>query len=387
MALRHACRASLLVLTFLAFSRPAVHGGEGQRLVVHEWGTFTSIAGENGDAVEWLPLDAPSDLPCFVERFGQTKTSIAARVRMETPVLYFYSPRETTVDVTVRFKQGLITEWFPHAVVTPRLGDSPASIAFNRAGYSSLASWRHVTVAPDAATPFRDDHLPSHYYLARRTDASPVMVDSISEKFLFYRGVAGFEPPLSAVLRDDGRIELSSAETLGDVILFENHGGAVSYRAVHSPSTEATLDPPALDGESATPQAELEKTLIAHGLYPAEAKAMVDTWRDSWFEEGSRLFYIAPRSTIDDVLPVDINPAPSSLVRVFVGRIELVTAATRREVATALAADDLGTLSHYSRFLSAIAARLPHPATDAERAHQRTLLAQAAAQTPGRVCR
>jgi hypothetical protein len=25
--------------------------------------------------------------------------------------------------------------------------------------------------------------------------------------------------------------------------------------------------------------------LTAEGLYPREAKAMVETWRDSWFEE------------------------------------------------------------------------------------------------------
>ena len=35
-------------------------------LVVHEWGTFTSIAGPDGQAVQWRPLTGPSDLPCFV---------------------------------------------------------------------------------------------------------------------------------------------------------------------------------------------------------------------------------------------------------------------------------------------------------------------------------
>ena len=37
-------------------------------LVAHEWGTFTSIAGEDGRAVQWLPQAGPTDLPCFVER-------------------------------------------------------------------------------------------------------------------------------------------------------------------------------------------------------------------------------------------------------------------------------------------------------------------------------
>ena len=38
----------------------------GNRLVVHEWGTFTSIAGKNGVALEWRPLNGASDLPKFV---------------------------------------------------------------------------------------------------------------------------------------------------------------------------------------------------------------------------------------------------------------------------------------------------------------------------------
>ncbi len=36
------------------------------QLVVHEWGTFTSIAGRDGVALDWRPLNGPSDLPKFV---------------------------------------------------------------------------------------------------------------------------------------------------------------------------------------------------------------------------------------------------------------------------------------------------------------------------------
>jgi len=334
MTLRHIrnLAASMLVLALSTFGQTPVHGSDRPGIVVHEWGTFTSIAGENGRAVEWLPLDAPSDLPCFVERIGRTKASLAAKVRMETPVLYFYTPRETKVDVTVRFKQGLITEWFPHAAVAPTTLNSSASPEFSRPGFSSVASWRQVTVAPQAPSAFPDDRQKSHYYFARQTDAAPLTVDSVSEKFLFYRGLGGFEPPVSALVRE-GRIEISSASAVGDVILFENHGGAVSYRAASSSSTRATLDPPALDGESATPHAELQKMLIARGLYPAEAKAMVETWRDAWFGEGRRVFYFVSRRAIDDILPIDISPAPSSLVRVFVGRVELNSGLSQRQVA------------------------------------------------------
>ena len=70
--------------------------------------------------------------------------------------------------------------------------------------------------------------------------------------------------------------------------------------------------------------------LLANGLYPEEASAMIDTWRESWFEEGTRLFYIVPRPAIDAILPLAITPAPSAIARVFVGRMELVTPATEQ---------------------------------------------------------
>ena len=38
---------------------------------------------------------------------------------------------------------------------------------------------------------------------------------------------------------------------------------------------------------------------------------MIETWRDSWFEEGARLFYLVPQRTIATVLPLDITPRPT----------------------------------------------------------------------------
>ncbi len=37
---------------------------------------------------------------------------------------------------------------------------------------------------------------------------------------------------------------------------------------------------------------------------------MIDTWRDSWFEEGSRLIYILPESAVNAMLPLEIDPTP-----------------------------------------------------------------------------
>ena len=37
-------------------------------LTVHEWGTFTSVAGPFGKAIDWMPAGGPTDLPCFVAK-------------------------------------------------------------------------------------------------------------------------------------------------------------------------------------------------------------------------------------------------------------------------------------------------------------------------------
>ncbi len=92
-------------------------GGEARpvysSLTAHEWGTFTSIAGRDGGAVQWSPLTGSTDLPGFVEHFRNAgfKLGLRGTVRMETPVLYFYDAREETVSVKVAFSKGVITEW------------------------------------------------------------------------------------------------------------------------------------------------------------------------------------------------------------------------------------------------------------------------------------
>ena len=104
--------------------------------------------------------------------------------------------------------------------------------------------------------------------------------------------------------------------------------------------------------------------LVAQGLYPSEAKAMLETWRDTWFEEGARLLSLVPRRTIDTVLPLSITPKPDQTTRVFVGRLEVITPATMDAVAQAIADHDSATFRRYGRFASPIVQRI-----SAERGH------------------
>ena len=119
-----------------------------------------------------------------------------------------------------------------------------------------------------------------------------------------------------------------------------------------------TIDPPSLDDTFQHLRYDLENILVEQGLFLKEAQAMVETWRDSWFEEGARLIYILPSRAIDAILPLRVDPAPVQTTRVFVGRIEIVTPDTTRSVERALAAGDAVALEPYRRFLEPILARV-----------------------------
>jgi hypothetical protein len=340
----------IFVAVSLVASVDVVPGSKG--LTVHEWGTFTSVAGKDGKAVAWLPVDRQSDLPCFVnESQAGLEDYLVGTVRMETPVLYFYTAREMTVGATVRFPKGWLTEWYPQAKLTNDYTDED---------HLSTLEWRDVEVLPKAALNFPVEPSPSHYYPARETDAAPLRVKGENEKFLFYRGVGNFPVPVSARVRSDGKIRLWNTDEvpIPGVILFENRGGKIGYRAIGSLKTDVTLAPPTLNGNLVSLGRELERTLVAAGLYPKEAAAMVATWRDSWFEDGTRVFYIVPPGSVDKNLPLNIEPKPAKIARAFVGRMEVITAATEAAVAEAIRTNNKPALAPYRRFLRPIAENL-----------------------------
>src|SRR5258708_3417088 len=211
-------------------------------LTAHEWGTFTSIAGANGQAVEWFPLTGSTDLPSFVDPFRNA-----------------------------RFQLGL-----------------PGTVSV------------HISATLEAENKLR--------------------------------------------------VENRSGQPIPNTIFFERRGENVGFRVNGALQNEVLMDPPQLNSTVDSLARELEGILIAQGLYQNEAQAMVQTWRDSWFEEGSRLLYIVPEEFVNTVLPLTIKPAPAQTTRVFVGRLELVTPATESAVEHAFAAHDDATLANYARF-------------------------------------
>ena len=364
---------------------------EAPKVVVHEWGTFTSVAGADGASLDWRPLAGPSDLPSFVYdisgpprglRHGRAvpacdhkepnecKGCMTAAVRMETPVLYFYSDRETTMSVKVDFPKGKITEWYPAARNVGRGID-----------------WGQVRILPHTDVPYPTEKGDSHYYPARETDANPIRVCAGKitehEKFLFYRGVGTFELPIAVSLEgEEVRLRNRGADPIKPVIVFENRGGKKGYGiyALAGEKRDIRVARPLNEGTITYPDLDVEGALLKHlkeaGLYEKEAKAMVKTWRDSWFEPGLRVFYLVPKMATARTLPLTLSPAPAELVRVLVGRAEIITpemAATIGGLAATLGDESfekreaaMKALAAYGRFAEPVLKQVLEKTSDAE---------------------
>lgn len=364
--------ALLLSVLLPAFAADSVPPSD---LTVHEWGTFTSVADHNGIPMSWAALAAPSDLPCFVYRLSAqcVKCNATSLVRMETPVLYFYSPRPATVSVHVDLPNGVITEWYPKATGVPK------DVTYGNGG---KLDWRDIQVLPGVALAYPGDGSASHYYAARETDSAPLRVEDEQEKLLFYRGVANDGVVLDARLSAEGNMELrnKSRDPIPFAVWFENRGGRTGYRVARDLSATVTLDPPELTTDVAALHRDLAAGLTAAGLYPREAAAMIETWRDSWFEEGMRVFYILPRPAVDPVLPLKVAPAPAATARVFVGRVEVLSDAMEQSLRAALASGDTAALARCGRFLGPFVEQMQQKAFVTIAQASRAFMDHAAAQ-------
>jgi hypothetical protein len=116
------------------------------------------------------------------------------------------------------------------------------------------------------------------------------------------------------------------------VLRVENGRGAYAYAPALKAGQMATDVIPSmetsvpLDRFAEAVADDLARRLVASGLYPKEARAMVNTWKHSYFEtDGIRALVIMPQGWTDRFIPITVTPRPKDLVRVMVGRLELLT--------------------------------------------------------------
>lgn len=372
-------RAALAGLALALALAPPAPAGEHPPLVVHEWGTLTTVHRPDGIPVGGLNRIAPAEvLPAFVHRFEPPGPDDGPRfgkgpavpphpdvtMRLETPVLYFYpppgGPLPPPFDVEVRMRGGILNEFYPRAEAAvaldhERVAGKAAAGRFDgtRLGNYVVGSlaWKGLALGVPPPDGFPATDAPP--WLAPRAVASmPVLAPGgEAEQYLFYRGVAHLDALLATRLVRD-RLVLASPRLSWvpreDLLLarvwvadLDGSGGATFVdlgpvrvprlpdlpivEHVFAPTEAGFLDTPSRrtpEGAAAL-RASMHRELVAQGLFPDEAEAMLATWDHAYFRTpGRRVFYTVPREWTDRFLPLAIS-VPHRATRVLIGRIDL----------------------------------------------------------------
>jgi len=374
-----------IVLGTLALAAPRASASD--LWTIHEWGTFTALQDEQGNALGGINVD-DEPLPQFVHNLnpyvldrsyslghvmmkGAPERHPFVTLRLETPVIYFHPPRGSTVprklDVGVSLRGGWLTQFYPAAEAdAPGLKEGSFDFGpITRDTVGKLA-WNGLTVGQPAPGPATDQ---SVWLAPRKVQAADVTTaDGESERYLFYRGVGNFAAPLQ-VVADPARDELAIHARFEDVLargqsqqigrLWLVHvlaNGQVAYRAfgplivggdrqpvagrIHASFAAGDFSYGRLDEL----RHELQQSLVADGLYADEANALIETWNRAYFRSpGLRLFFLVPQAWTDHYLPLSVS-APAEIRRVMVGRIELISPEQRallKKLATVKVSDPM----------------------------------------------
>jgi hypothetical protein len=342
------------LLAIAAGMRPLGANPSNGGLVVHEWGTFLAMNGSDGVTLDGMYHEEHA-LPGFVHARSRDELRLrTSNLKGETPVVYFYSDTPARVRVEVGFPSGLWTQWYPQADFVGPLFVQTGSLPRARNG---RIGWTVDVLPPDLARPSLPPTVSDALWnYTRDVDAAYVSAaDSTRpdkpkewERFIFYRGLGEAGLPLHVSATGGGTVACGPglAESVRHVYLLrvEQGRGAYRYRASLRcgehidrvvPSMEGAFD---LERFAATIADDLTARLVESGLYLKEARAMVNTWRTSYFTtDGIRVLFVLPQSWTDRFIPMTIDPRPDELVRVMVGRIELLTPERERAAETAIA--------------------------------------------------
>lgn len=354
--------AATLVLTWTTAAQAA-----NDRLVVHEWGTFTALQDDLGRGLTGINID-DEPVPKFVHNLapflhnhavlsglhweyrmkGAPRRHPQVALRLETPVIYFYPPKVQItpflVNVNVQFRGGWLTEFYPDAKASVP-GMNTRGFDFGKLTPDTIGqlSWNDLKVGTTADGPKTDEHV---WVAPRKVNAVPVTTPKgESEKYLFYRGVGNQQAPLRLV-RGKSRSEVEVYSNFEGVISREKsvpiqHAWLVNISPKHvefkalqpfdahgnpnRPATTISLDFHKSHGGLETLKNQMHAALVKEGLFADEATAMLSTWDRAYFKSpGMRLFFAVPREWTDYYLPLSLSQ-PADVSRVMIARIELVT--------------------------------------------------------------
>ncbi len=335
-------------------------------LVIHEWGTFLGMSGSDGSSLDGMYHEEHA-LPAFVHSRSRDQLRLpGSLIKGETPVIYFYTDRRQSVRLGVSFPRGVWTQWYPQAVkVEPSLlqnAESPGHPAIGHICWHAdilpaalVEQLRNTKNGAGASLPATSSGALWNH--ARNVDAAYVRTVNGArtppaneyERFLFYRGLGEARLPLRLESRQGGTLSADREPTIGEgirhafVLRIENGRGTYRYVPLLRPGDSvSSVIPPMNDARplaelTTSIASELASRLEASGLYAKEARAMVNTWTSSYFHtEGIRVLCVLPQTWTDHFIPMKVVPQPRQVVRVMVGRIELLTPERERQAELAV---------------------------------------------------
>ncbi|MBA3700438.1 MAG: hypothetical protein H0W78_16450 [Planctomycetes bacterium] len=239
-------------------------------LVIHEWGTFTSLQDEQGRTIGGLNVDEEF-LPPFVHDLypvmigfnrdvpttrtfkGISACNPTVTMRLETPVVYVHLPAgqtAATFDLSATFHGGFLSQFYPLAepsvngrplrwqdvTTTTLIQGKQVSQTIRElqvlgpgqngvttwqrwqapvlnAKTTSTLTWRGIRAGGALAAPATDSPI---WLAPRAVDAANLAVGDEQERYLFYRGLAHLDAPLVARRSADGQ-SLRVTPRLGDL--------------------------------------------------------------------------------------------------------------------------------------------------------------------------
>lgn len=323
-------------------------------LVVHEWGSMQHHVGTSTSEFDLIGEDQ-SDLPSFVKVWADQPVLGPQIIRK--PILYFYTQQQRKVNVTVRFPEGVLTQWYPDVSFFAPQRDGRGRLGNNQAPppRNGLLAWQQIDLNPETDTSKFAQVDKNHpwWHIARDTDATPVRVvaqngrraatGGVVERFLFYRGAGSYTPMVLPTRNEPGvdlsvRVPFSQIDLRGVFLVRVNDSGATISHApvLRAEGTMALAGPneiKPIDIAAKLAKAQLIESLEAAGLFPKEAAGLVEIWGDDMFTTpGERLLYLMPSNEVERVLPLDIQPAPSQTVRTLIAWVELSTPEAEKRV-------------------------------------------------------
>lgn len=329
--------------------------------IVHEWGTFLAIAGSDGVTLEGMSHEE-HPLPEFVHT--QKEDSVFPKwptLKGETPVIYFYTDKPRKVLVGVDFPTGEWTHWFPGALYAGRFSGAVPHTGGHLGWVAHIAPPEPTDSLPELAPD-------SLWRFARQVPAAATVTSNgETERFLFYRGLGKASLPVTLFPEKNGG-RLVASVPVQRVILLNIAQGKLTWRPVSGLKAGQTLDGVRANLRPGTVEnvaQYLTQGLIQSGLFPDEARALVETWRASYFEhEGFRVLFILPQTWTNRFIPLNLRPKPNQLVRVMVGRLEGLTKQREAKVAAAIKGFPQSPETHFAtlvdqgRYLEPILRRL-----------------------------